>query len=82
MHIFCKQCAPKQVMHCFSGYAHMPCLQAHAVKRLLAHRLPAYDAMAAKQEWYAIVEGQHTLWQVGPVDQLEAAVMFPRPLCE
>ncbi len=25
--------------------------QARAVKRLLAHRLPAYDAGAAKQEW-------------------------------
>ena len=26
--------------------------QARAVKRLLAHRLPAYDAGAAKQEWW------------------------------
>lgn len=46
----------------------LPCLQARAVKRLLAHRLPAYDTLAAKQEWYAIVEGQHTLWQVSAVD--------------
>ncbi|KAG2501859.1 hypothetical protein HYH03_000357 [Edaphochlamys debaryana] len=37
--------------------------EARAVKRLLAHRLPAYDAGAAKQEWYAIVEGDHALWR-------------------
>eukprot|EP01025_Chloroclados_australasicus_P034878 TRINITY_DN3560_c2_g2_i1.p1 TRINITY_DN3560_c2_g2~~TRINITY_DN3560_c2_g2_i1.p1 ORF type:complete len:505 (-),score=48.68 TRINITY_DN3560_c2_g2_i1:13-1434(-) len=33
-----------------------------AVKRLLAHRLPAYDSEAAKREWYSIVEGEHELW--------------------
>ncbi|KAI8477038.1 MAG: UPF0052-domain-containing protein [Monoraphidium minutum] len=36
--------------------------EARAVKRLLAHRLPHADAGAAKLEWYAIVEGQHALW--------------------
>ena len=36
--------------------------EARAVKALLAHRLPAHDAGAAKAEWYAVVEGQHALW--------------------
>ncbi|KAJ9523872.1 hypothetical protein QJQ45_020058 [Haematococcus lacustris] len=37
--------------------------EGRAVKALLAHRLSATDALAAKQEWYNIVEGQHMLWQ-------------------
>ena len=38
-------------------------MQAQAVKELLAYRLSADDAAAAKQEWYDIVEGSHRLWQ-------------------
>jgi hypothetical protein len=37
--------------------------QARAVKALLAHRLPASDPSTAKLEWYAIVEGDHPLWE-------------------
>ncbi len=33
-----------------------------AVKRLLGYRL-GEDAIAAKNEWYAIVEGRHALWK-------------------
>ena len=36
--------------------------EARAVKALLAHRLHATDSMLAKQEWYAIQEGDHELW--------------------
>ncbi|MEW5302902.1 MAG: hypothetical protein WDW36_005641 [Sanguina aurantia] len=36
--------------------------EARAVKTLLAHRLAEFDATAAKQEWYNIVEGEHRLW--------------------
>ncbi|KAF7120875.1 hypothetical protein RHSIM_Rhsim13G0191300 [Rhododendron simsii] len=35
--------------------------EALAVRRLLGHRLPL-DAQEAKSEWYAIVEGEHFLW--------------------
>jgi len=35
--------------------------EAHAVKALLGHRLPA-DPAVAKAEWYSIVEGEHALW--------------------
>jgi hypothetical protein len=32
------------------------------VKQLLAHRLPGSSSSEAKAEWYAIVEGRHSLW--------------------
>ncbi|KAL9668410.1 hypothetical protein QQ045_002791 [Rhodiola kirilowii] len=35
--------------------------EALAVRTLLGHRLPI-DAQRAKSEWYAILEGEHTLW--------------------
>ncbi|KAI4306397.1 hypothetical protein L6164_029678 [Bauhinia variegata] len=35
--------------------------EAIAVRRLLGHRLPL-DPQDAKSEWYAIVEGNHSLW--------------------
>ena len=38
------------------------CVQARAVKRLLAHRLDGSDAAAARREWHDLVEGQHALW--------------------
>jgi hypothetical protein len=37
--------------------------EARAVKALLGHRLSAHDQIAAKTEWYNIVEGDHQLWQ-------------------
>jgi hypothetical protein len=37
--------------------------EARAVKALLGHRLSAHDGIAAKTEWYNIVEGDHQLWQ-------------------
>jgi len=36
--------------------------EAVAVRRLLAHRLPAHCGQAAKAEWAEIVEGDHPLW--------------------
>ena len=36
--------------------------EAKAVKALLAHRLHSTDSMAAKLEWYTIVEGDAQLW--------------------
>ena len=36
--------------------------EARAVKELLAHRLHATDSKLAKEEWYAIQEGDHDLW--------------------
>jgi 2-phospho-L-lactate transferase/gluconeogenesis factor (CofD/UPF0052 family) len=38
--------------------------EAEAVRRLLAHRLPSASAAEAKRDWYAIVEGEHPLWEV------------------
>lgn len=38
------------------------CLQARAVKQLLAHRLDSHEAAAARREWHDLVEGQHRLW--------------------
>ncbi|KAI4323714.1 hypothetical protein L6164_023299 [Bauhinia variegata] len=35
--------------------------EAIAVRKLLGHRLPL-DSQDAKSEWYAIVEGNHSLW--------------------
>lgn len=32
------------------------------MKQLLAHRLDARDAAAARREWHDLVEGQHQLW--------------------
>ncbi|KAI3436021.1 hypothetical protein D9Q98_002078 [Chlorella vulgaris] len=37
--------------------------EARAVRRLLAHRLNGKDSDAAKQQWYAIVEGDDPLWE-------------------
>lgn len=37
--------------------------EARAVKQLLGHRLSAHDKVAAKTEWYNIVEGEHQLWK-------------------
>jgi len=37
--------------------------EARAVKRLLQHRLPAGDPIAAHREWGEIVEGRHKLWE-------------------
>lgn len=37
--------------------------EARAVKQLLGHRLSAHDRIAAKTEWYNIVEGDHQLWE-------------------
>ena len=33
------------------------------MRRLLGHRLPADDAVAAKAEWVTIVEGENELWE-------------------
>lgn len=32
------------------------------MKELLAYRLNAHDAAAARREWHDLVEGQHALW--------------------
>jgi hypothetical protein len=40
------------------------CMQAVAVRQLLAHRLCSRSSGAAKTEWYDIVEGTHPLWEV------------------
>ncbi|KAM7255308.1 hypothetical protein ACFE04_020549 [Oxalis oulophora] len=36
--------------------------EAHAVRRLLGHRLSIHPSQA-KSEWYEIVQGQHSLWK-------------------
>ena len=38
------------------------CVQARAVRKLLAHRLSGESAEKAKAEWYEVVEGDHSLW--------------------
>ena len=38
------------------------CVQARAVRKLLAHRLSGESAERAKAEWYEVVEGDHSLW--------------------
>lgn len=38
-------------------------LQAEAVRKLLAYRLPGEVTADAKLEWNDIVEGQHELWK-------------------
>lgn len=48
--------------HSISGPALLH-IQARAVKRLLAHRLPDSNSEEAKLEWINIVEGRHSLWQ-------------------
>ena len=37
--------------------------EGRAVRQLLAHRLSAHSSAQAKAEWYAIVEGEHPLWE-------------------
>ena len=39
------------------------CVQAQAVRKLLAHRLSGESAEKAKAEWYEVVEGDHSLWR-------------------
>ena len=39
------------------------CVQAQAVRKLLAHRLSGESAEKAKAEWYEVVEGDHSLWE-------------------
>lgn len=38
------------------------CIQAEAVKALLAHRLSPDDPLSAMHEWDDILSGKHPLW--------------------
>ena len=46
----------------YANSSALRCLQAKAVRRLLAYRLDTGSQEAARSEWLAIVEGQHPLW--------------------